>query len=231
MLARKDGFWGTRRWYRGVVSLFLFGLTGGIGSGKSSVAARFRERGVPVLDADVLARVIVEPRSEGLAEIVAAFGEEVLDDSGALRRDHLAQKVFGDPSQREKLEAITHPRVRSLARERFAALEAEGEPLAGYEVPLLYEVGLDREISPVVVVTARPEQQLERAMRRDGATPEATLARIAAQLPLAEKARRADFVIDNSGPAAQTAAAADRVLDSLCERAGVDPARYRIPAR
>jgi dephospho-CoA kinase len=195
--------------------LFLFGLTGGIGSGKSSVAERFRARGVPIIDADALAREVVKPGSEGLAEIVATFGEEMVDDEGALRRPRLAQKVFADPAERKKLEAITHPLVRRLAQARFAELQARGEALAGYEVPLFYEVGLDREIAPVVVVTARPEQQLERAMRRDGATPNAILARIAAQIPLEEKARRADFVVDNSGSPSETMAAADRVLDEL----------------
>lgn len=172
-----------------------------------------------MLDADALAREVVAPGSDGLAEIAATFGPSVIDTTGALRRDRLAHIVFADPLERRKLEAITHPRVRALARRRFAELESQGERLAGYEVPLLYEVGLDRELSPVIVVSARREQQLQRGQLRDGSNEAAVRARLAAQIPLEEKARRADFVIDNSGTQAATQAQADAVLDELLRRA------------
>ncbi|HWA74856.1 MAG TPA: dephospho-CoA kinase [Polyangiaceae bacterium] len=206
--------------------LHVFGLSGGIGSGKSTVAAHFRARGLPVVDADVLAREVVSKGSEGLTEIIAAFGAGILTSTGELDRSALAHRVFGDPAQRALLESMTHPRVRALARERLSEIEARGEPLACYEVPLLFEAGLTDTYRPTVVVTCSPEQQIERAMRRDGATRERILARISAQMPLSEKARRADYVIDNSGDLATTKANADRVLALVCADCDVDSARY-----
>jgi dephospho-CoA kinase len=208
------------------VGLQVFGLTGGIGSGKSSVARHFRERGLPVVDADALARDIVQRGSPGLAEIAAAFGPEILDVQGELDRAALARRVFADPAQRAILEAITHPRVRALARARFAELDSHGEPLACYEVPLLFEAHLVADFHPIVVVSCSEAQQLERAMRRDGKPEAAIRARITAQMPLSQKARLADYVIDNSGSFDATRADADRVLAAICRERGVDSARY-----
>jgi dephospho-CoA kinase len=211
------------------VSLRVFALTGGIGSGKSSVARYFRERGVPIIDADLLAREVVAPGSPGLAQVVAAFGAEVLTAEGELDRAALARRVFADPAERAALERITHPRVRALARARFAELDGRGEPLAGYEVPLLFEAGLERDYHPTIVVSCSPAQQQQRAARRDGKTAAAIQARIAAQMPLAEKVSRADYVIDNSGDFEATRVNADRVLAAVCTELGVDPARYFAP--
>jgi dephospho-CoA kinase len=208
------------------VALHLFGLTGGIGSGKSTVAARFRERGLPVIDADVLAREVVAPGTEGLSAIVARFGD-VRDDAGGLDRKKLAARVFQDDDARRALNAITHPRVAALAADRTRALEARGEPLACYEVPLLFETGLEAALSPVVVVGTPVAVQLQRAAARDSATAAEVEARIRAQMPLEEKIRRADYVIDNAGTREATLARADEVLDAICVRFGVDPARYR----
>jgi dephospho-CoA kinase len=209
------------------MAIHLFGLTGGIGSGKSTVAARFRERGLPVIDADELARAVVAKGTPGLAEVVAAFGPEVLDAEGGLDRKRVAAVVFKDDAARRRLNAITHPRVSALAIERSQALDARGEPLACYEVPLLVESGLADALRPLVVVTADVATQLARAMARDRATEAEILARIAAQLPLAEKSRVADFVIDNSGSIETTRSRADDVLDTICRERGIDPARYR----
>jgi dephospho-CoA kinase len=208
--------------------LHVFGLTGGIGSGKSTVARHLRKRGLPVVDADALAREIVAKGRPALAEIAEQFGKEVLTAAGELDRAALARRVFADSDARAALERITHPRVRELAQARFLELEASGEPLAAYEVPLLYEAGLDARYEPIVVVNARPEQQLERAQDRDGVPAEAIRARIAAQLSLAEKARRADYVIDNSGAVSETEAQADRVLAAICAARGVDKSRYSV---
>ncbi|HWO09368.1 MAG TPA: dephospho-CoA kinase [Polyangiaceae bacterium] len=203
----------------------VFGLTGGLGSGKSTVAAQLRRRGVPVIDADALAREVVAPGSPGLAEVVAAFGPELLRD-GELDRARLAQVVFGDPLARQRLEAITHPRIQASRDARLAELEAAGEPLACYEVPLLFEKGLDASLRPVVVVSVPEAVQLERARRRDQASEAMVRARLDAQLPLADKVARADYVIDNTGALAATDAATDGVLAALCERLGVDASRY-----
>jgi dephospho-CoA kinase len=203
----------------------VFGLTGGLGSGKSTVAAHFRRRGLPVIDADALAREVVAPDSPGLAEIVREFGAEVLQGA-ELDRPKLAALVFGDPAARQRLESITHPRIQALRDARLSELGARGEPLACYEVPLLFEKGLEATLRPVVVVSVPEALQVERAQQRDRASEAMTRSRLAAQLPLAEKAARADHVIDNSGSLADTWAAADTVLRRVCESVGVDPARY-----
>ncbi|MCC6214018.1 MAG: dephospho-CoA kinase [Polyangiaceae bacterium] len=206
--------------------MLVFGLTGGIGSGKSTVAARFRERGLPVVDADQVARDAVAPGSDGLAELVAAFGPGVLDPDGALDRKRLAAVVFADAAERKRLEAIVHPRVRALTIARFAALAGAGEPLACNEVPLLVESGLAAALRPLVVVSVPEAVQLERTVARDGCTADEARARVRAQLPLADKVALADHVIDNSGDRAATCRRADEVLDTICTHAGVDPARY-----
>jgi dephospho-CoA kinase len=193
----------------------VFGLTGGIGSGKSTVAALLRERGVPVVDADELAREAVAPGSAGLAQVVASFGPGVLDSSGALDRKRLGALVFGDETARKRLNAITHPIVRQLSQQRFAELDRQGHELACYDVPLLFEVGLDQVIRPVVLVYVSEATQLERVMRRDGSSAEEARARISAQLPLADKRARADLVIENDGPRSELGVQVDRLLAEL----------------
>lgn len=195
--------------------LRVFGLTGGIGSGKSSVAALLRERGVPVVDADELAREAVAAGSPGLAEVIAAFGHEVLGSAGELDRKRVASMVFADSEARERLNAITHPIVRRLSQERFAALDRQGVTLAAYDVPLLFEVGLAQVLRPVVVVAASEATQLARVMARDGLTETEARARLAAQLPLAQKRALADHVIENDGSREDLARQVDELLAKL----------------
>lgn len=197
------------------MALRVFGLTGGTGSGKSSVAALLRERGVPVVDADELAREVVAPGSTGLAEVVAAFGPQLLDAEGNLDRKQLGALVFSDAEARKRLNSITHPRVRELSQARFAELDRQGVGLAGYDVPLLFEVGLDAVLRPVVVVAASEAEQLRRIQERDGLSEELARARIAAQLPLEEKRKRADYVLDNDGPKSALPAQVDALLSRL----------------
>lgn len=206
----------------------VFGLTGGLGSGKSTVAAHYRSRRLPVIDADLLARDVVAPGSPALSEIVREFGADVLRGT-ALDRAKLASLVFADATARKRLEQITHPRIQALRDTRLRELEARGEPLACYEVPLLFEKGLESGLRPVVVVSVPEALQLERAAQRDQTTEAMTRARLLAQMPIAEKAARADYVIDNSGPLTATLAAADVALRSVCAAVGVDPSRYFSP--
>jgi dephospho-CoA kinase len=206
--------------------MHVFGLTGGIGSGKSTVAARWRERGVPVVDSDQLAREVVDPGTEGLQQIVGAFGPAFVSPDGALDRAAVARLVFRDPEARARLEAIVHPRVRALADERFAALRAAGEPLACNEVPLLVEVGLAEQLRPLVVVTASEAKRIARTVARDGSSEDQVRARIHAQMPLADKAKLADHVIDNDGPLERTLAETDHVLRAICQALDIDPGRY-----
>lgn len=197
------------------MSLSVFGLTGGIGSGKSTAAALFRERGVPIVDADELAREAVAPGSAGLAEVQVAFGPKILAPDGSLDRKKLGALVFADTEARQRLNAITHPIVRRLSQERFRALDEQGVALAGYDVPLLFEVGLDSVLRPIVVVTAREATQLERILARDGISEEAARARLDAQLPLADKQKRADYVLYNNGTLEALAAQIDALLEKL----------------
>jgi dephospho-CoA kinase len=181
------------------MALRVFGLTGGIGSGKSTAAELLRQHGVPVVDADELAREVVAPGTVGLTEVVEAFGADVLGPDGALDRKRLGARVFSDPEARKRLNSITHPLVRQLSQVRFTELGASGVELAAYDVPLLFEVGLDAVLRPVVLIAAREATQLARIRARDGLSEADARARIAAQLPLEEKRRRADYVLENDG--------------------------------
>jgi dephospho-CoA kinase len=195
--------------------LRVFGLTGGIGSGKSTVAALLRERGVPVVDADELAREAVAPGSEGLSAVVSALGADLLGPDGSLDRKRLGARVFSDEGARKTLNGITHPIVRRLSQERFAELERSGVTLAGYDVPLLFEVGLDAVLRPVVLVAASESTQIARILARDALSEAEARARIAAQLPLSEKRRRADHVLENDGSREELAAQVDALLPVL----------------
>lgn len=197
------------------MALRVFGLTGGIGSGKSTAAALLRERGVPVVDADELAREAVAPGSAGLALVLAELGPELLGPDGALDRKRLGALVFSDETARKRLNSITHPIVRRLSQERFAELGRQGAELAAYDVPLLFEVGLDAVLRPVVLVAASESTQVARILARDGLTEAEARARIAAQLPLAVKRQRADHVLENDGTRAELAAQLDALLPKL----------------
>jgi dephospho-CoA kinase len=202
------------------MSLSVFGLTGGIGSGKSTAAALFRERGVPIVDADALAREAVAPGGPGLAEVKAAFGPQIVLPDGSLDRKALGALVFSDADARRRLNAITHPIVRRLSQERFRELDEQGIKLAGYDVPLLFEVGLDAVLRPIVVVTAREATQVERILARDGISEAEARERIAAQLPLGDKQKRADYVLYNNGTLEALAAQVDALLEKLRAEAG-----------
>ncbi len=193
----------------------VVGLTGGIASGKSTFAAALRSRGVPVVDADALARAAVAAGSPALAEIAREFGAGVIAPDGSLDRPRMAAIAFGDPEARRKLEAITHPAVRRAMAAETARLAAAGHELAFYDTPLLFEVGLDRTLDCVVVVWAPPAVQRARLAARDGLAAPAADARLAAQLPIDEKAARADFVVENTGGVAELGPKADRLLADL----------------
>ena len=194
--------------------LRFVGLTGGIGSGKSTVAGMLRARGVPVVDADELAREVVAPGQPALAEIAAAWPDAIAA-GGALDRKRLAARVFSDPAARARLEAITHPRIQDLALARARDLEGAGHRLAFYEASLLVETGRYGDFDGVLVVAVDPEHQIARAMARDGLSRADAEARLAAQLPLADKRALADWVVDNSGDLAATRSQVDDVLAEL----------------
>ena len=206
--------------------MHLFGLTGGIASGKSEAAARFRLRGVPIIDADQLAREVIAPGTPGLREVVAAFGPEVLDPSGALDRKALGSLIFGDDAKRRRLNGITHPLIGRLTAERAAALSVRGEPLACYDAALIVENGLADMFRPLVVVAAPESVQIARVRHRDGLSEEDARARVVSQKPLHDKVRAADFVIDTTGPLEDLQEKVDGVLRAICQKLALDPARY-----
>ena len=215
----------------GDVGFLLFGLTGGLASGKSSVAARWRGRGLEIIDADDLAREVLAPGTPGLAQVVEAFGPGIVNEAGALDRKGLATLVFADAEARKKLEAITHPLIVAATLQRASDLEAKDELVACYEATLLVERGLADLFRPLVVVASNERDQIARAKSRDNLSAEQAKARIAAQLPLKDKIAAADYVIQNQRDLGALIARADEVLDAICQKAGVNPERYpkRVP--
>ena len=179
----------------------VYGLTGGIGSGKSTVAEMLEEYGIPVVSADELSRMVVAPGSDGLADVVREFGPEVLDDRGELDRKKMGRIVFATPERRQKLESILHPRIRERYEQVLDALEKAGHEVMVYEVPLLFEKKLDQqdEMRAVILVTASADTRIARVKQRDSLTTEDVLGRMRAQMPETEKRKRADYIIHNEG--------------------------------
>ncbi len=192
----------------------LVGLTGNIGSGKSTVGRLFAARGIPVIDADELLREVQAPGQPAHAEIAAAWPEAVAPDGG-IDRKRLGKIVFADPAARKRLEALTHPRIQTLSRARTAALADAGHDLGIYEASLLVESGRDKELDGLIVVTASPATQIARVVARDGVREEDVRARMRAQLPQEDKVRVATHVIDNDGALAATEAEVDRIIAAL----------------
>ena len=193
--------------------MLIVGLTGGIATGKSTVSRRFAELGAEVIDADLIAREIVEPGEPALAEIQRRFGPGVIDASGRLDRAALAEIIFRDENARKALEAIIHPRVRGRMRSRIERVKQEGRaPVVICDIPLLFETQAGLEwVDRTLVVYAPRQVQLQRLMARNGLTEAEAERRIEAQIPVAEKARRADYVIDNSGDLADTIKQVDQL--------------------
>lgn len=196
--------------------MLLIGLTGGIGTGKSTVARMLAEKGARIISADALAREVVAKGEPALQLIAERFGPEVITPDGELDRARLARIVFSDAEARADLERIVHPRVRERLEAQIKALKAEGSAsVVVYDAPLLYETGASLPmLSTVVVVYAPKEVQKRRLIEDRGMTPEEAERRIAAQLPTEGKARRADYVIDNSGDLAETRRQVDRLWEA-----------------
>jgi dephospho-CoA kinase len=201
--------------------MLLVGLTGGIGSGKSEVSRRFAALGAVIVDADVVAREVVAPGTDGLADVVAAFGPGVLAADGSLDRDALAATVFADADARVRLNGIVHPRVGARTLELVtAAAERDPHAVVVNDVPLLVEAGLTDRYDVVVVVAADPDTQLRRLVGLRGMTEADARARIAAQAPLSDKLAVADFVVTNDGDLETLDAEVRQVWAHLVERAG-----------
>ncbi|MGQ0506104.1 MAG: dephospho-CoA kinase [Myxococcaceae bacterium] len=174
----------------------VIGLTGGIASGKSTVSSLFKELGAPVIDADELARDVVAPGTPGLAEVAKRFPEVVVN--GVLDRAALGVRVFANPDERNVLNGLLHPRIQERYREKVQALEAQGRPVVIYDAALLFENQLEERLDGVILVSVPRPVQRERLRARSGLDEAQADARISAQMPIEEKAKRATWVIDNS---------------------------------
>ncbi|MFC0625222.1 dephospho-CoA kinase [Kribbella deserti] len=188
------------------------GLTGGIGSGKSEVSARLAARGAVVIDADLLAREVVAPGTDGLAEVIEAFGNNILTADGALDRPALGKVIFGDETARRRLEAIIHPRVRVRAAEIEAA--ADPEAVIVHDIPLLVETGQAGRFDLVLVVDVPPEVQLTRLVANRGMSADEARARITSQATREQRLAVADVVVPNDGSLAEL----DARIDDLWAR-------------
>jgi len=206
-------------------SFAVIGLTGGIASGKSAVARVFRERGIPVLDADALGHLVLAPDGGAYAEVLEEFGRGILARDGrTIDRHELGRLVFEDPERRARLEAITHPAIGELARKGLEIVRERGYPFAVYEAALLVETGMHRALAELIVVSSSVAAQMDRLCARDGLTREAAAVRIASQLPLAEKLALAQHVIHNDGTPEELRVRASEVATLLERRHGAVPA-------
>lgn len=171
----------------------VIGLTGGIGSGKSTVAAYLAAQGIPVLDADKMAREVLKPE-----QVCDLFGPEFVEND-QINRSKLGELIFGDPKERTKLEALTHPLIAQKLQEELQKLEQAGHELAIYEAALIFEKNIQDRFDAVILVTAPEAVQLDRLLKRGDLTREEAQKRIQAQMPTAQKIKLATYVIDNSG--------------------------------
>ena len=193
----------------------LVGLTGGIASGKSTVAKILQSLGAAIVNADDLAREVVEPGHEAWKGIVAAFGADILQSDQTLDRQKLRTLIFNQPEARKRLESIIHPRVRALAEERIRQYAAAGYPVVIYEVPLLFEGNLQEWLRPVILVACDVETQTARLQNRDHLTAADAEKHIAAQMSLKDKRRLADYVIENNGSLEDLERQTRQILEEL----------------
>ena len=198
--------------------MLLVGLTGGIGSGKSTVARLLEKRGAVVFDADLLAREAVEPGTPGHAAVMERFGADVLAPGGELDREALASIVFADPAARRDLEQIVHPEVRRLFAEGSEAYR-DTDRVVVFSAPLLVETGMHTAFEVLVVVSATVATQIERLMRQRGMSEAAIRARIDAQAPLEDKAAAADVLVDNEGSLDELESQVEQLWNDLSARA------------
>jgi len=189
----------------------VFGLTGGIGMGKSTAGTLLQQRGAPVIDTDALARQIVGPGQPALEEIKRAFGDQMVAPDGSLRRKELAGIVFSNADARQKLESITHPRIRQLWRAQIKTWRAENRRLAVVVIPLLFETGAEAELDATICVACSGATQRRRLQER-GWSSEQIEQRIAAQWPVEEKIAKADFVVWSEGSLDALAEQLNRII-------------------
>lgn len=190
----------------------IIGLTGSIASGKSTVSAMLKEKGFPIIDADLVARLVVEPGTRTLKEIEDVFGQEVMHADGTLNRDALGQIIFHEPAKRKQLNDLMHPAIRAeMLRQRDELLSGGHETLI-MDIPLLFESRLQHFVDKILVVSVTEDTQLHRLMERNSLSIEEAKARIQSQLPISEKEKGADAVIYNNGSIEESKGQLNRIL-------------------
>lgn len=193
----------------------ILGLTGGIATGKSTVTAMLRQRGIPVIDADQIAREVVEPGKPAYEAIVSHFGREILLPDGSINRKLLGEIVFSNETERQKLNSIVHPEVRRVMREQAEEAERAGAQIVFMDIPLLFESKLQHMVDKIVVVYAPADMQLARMVERDELDEDQAIKRLRAQMPIEQKKSLADFLINNQGTREETEKQVERLLDEI----------------
>jgi dephospho-CoA kinase len=174
------------------------GLTGGIASGKSTVAAIIEKNGIPVVNADQVAHLALDPGSPVYPKILQAFGRDIVHTDGSIDRNKLGALIFKDPSLRDTLEKLVHPFVREQVKEIRSDLASQGHPVAVYDVPLLFEKNMEKDFDHILLVSCDPETQIQRLMKRNSLTREQAELRLRSQIPIAQKKSKAHTVIENT---------------------------------
>ena len=192
--------------------MMIIGLTGSIASGKSTISAMLKEKGYPIIDADLVARLVVEPGTSNLQEIELQFGASVINEDGTLNRDALGKLIFNDPAKRKQLNDLMHPAIRSEMLRQRDELFKSGHKTLIMDIPLLFESRLQHFVDKILVVSVTEEMQLERLMNRNSLSKEEATSRIHSQLPVSEKEKGADAVIYNNGTIAQSQQQLERIL-------------------
>ena len=191
---------------------YILGLTGGISSGKSTVSKHFITKGIDVIDADTVAKEVVEPRTPGLARVVAHFGSKILTESGELDRKALGAIIFNDPIKREDLNEILHGEIGEVIQNRIENLKQSGKELIVLDIPLLFEAGYETQCDEIMTVFVSSETQIARLINRDNISKDEALAKINSQMSLIDKALKSDIIIDNEGTIDNTCLQVDRWL-------------------
>jgi dephospho-CoA kinase len=203
-------------------------ITGGAGSGKSTVARMFAELGAEVLDADQIAREAVAVGEPAWQELRRLYGDDYFKPDGSLNRSKLARRAFADPEERRRLDGVIHPRVAAALQARVAELAGRGVKLVLVDVPLLFETGREAAFDRVIVVTAPQNQRIRRLRERDGRGEEEIRGILAAQWPLKDKAARADYVVDNGGALAETRSQVEAIWRRLQELLARKPGKAGV---
>ena len=196
--------------------MLIVGLTGGVASGKTAVSRVLREEGAYIIDADQIARELVQPHKPAWNEIIRAFGKEILQEDRSVDRKELADKIFADPEQRKVLNQILHPRIKEeIARRAREIGQTNPEAIVVIDAPLLVELGMHHNVDRLIVVTSTQTQQIERLKKRDGRSPEEALRLLSSQMPVEEKEKLADFVVRNEGSLEEMKKRAKEVFKEL----------------